>query len=103
MGDKNYTALPPDQVAKLKEAEAYRKKVDPGYVTAQEAAEIPEAMRSDPLVVARVRASSEHWPERKAAASAVHNPRTLPGGQGEDTQIRDVEAASLFHGAAGDD
>lgn len=101
---RDYTAQSPEHVARLKERETARKKFDPGYVTADEAAQIPPEMRHDPLVVSRVRASEPYWPERVAAASQVFNPDNLPGGAGEVITDRSVPAESLFaDGPARDD
>ncbi len=98
---KNYTAESPARVAQLKEQEAARKRLDPGYLTAEEAAAIPQNMRHDPAIVARVRASEPYWPERVAAASQVFKTENLQGGQGEVTDHRRVDAASLFEGPHG--
>lgn len=94
----NYTPWTREAVARAKERESQRKKLDPGYITAEEASALPAEMRTDPVVRARVRMSEEHWPERNQPASQVMRPENLPLGDGGEQEVRRVDAASLFDG-----
>lgn len=90
--------LTPEQYEREKATEAERRRFDPGYVTAEEAAAIPEHLRNDPAVKARVQHSREHWPEERASMAQALPPASLPGGQGETTEGRaiDAEAGGFF-------
>ena len=94
---RRLTAASPEEMERLREVEAARKKYDPGYITHAEAMKIPEQLMSeDPGLASRVRASSEHWPESMAPASTIFT--DLPGGAGEVVENCDIDTASLFTG-----
>lgn len=88
--------LTPGELERAREAEQLRKRWDPGYVTAEQAATIPqEVMDQDPMLRDRVARSMEDWPERRMAASQLVGD-DLPGGCGETSKRIHLDAASLF-------
>lgn len=93
--------LTPEQYARRKAVEQARKAVDPAYITAEEAGQLPPEAMTDPLVRARVESSARHWPENDMPTSSVFT--DLPEGEGGTVERYKVPAESLFRGGpAGD-
>lgn len=91
------TPASPEQMERLRVVEKARRKWDKDYITAEQARAIPqEVADADPILQARIIRSAEDWPERHLSAGEVF--RDVPGGQGEVTERRSVEAESLFTG-----
>ncbi len=96
-------AFPAEDIAKLKAEEAKRKELDPSYMTLEEAAEIPASMQGEPAIAARIAASRQHWPEEHMSLSQIVKAggQTLPGGEGEQTEARDVDMQAEFETRSG--
>lgn len=97
MKGDHFTPATEERMAELREQERQRKRFDPGYLSAEDAAKLSDVAKQDPTVRARVESSMPHWPENEAAMSA-----TLRGVQDSDngvpTDRRDVNAADVFAG-----
>lgn len=91
-------AFPAEDIAKLKEEEAKRKELNPSYMTMEEAAEIPESLRNEPEIAARIESSRQHWPEEHMSLSQIVKAggQQLPGGEGEQVEDRSVDARELL-------
>lgn len=94
MRTDHVTPLTPAQLEREKVREAERKKFDPGYVTAEEAAALPDAAREDPAVVARVSASARDWPENRASLAMAFPRDRMPTGDGGETRTERVDASA---------
>jgi hypothetical protein len=89
--------LPPvsaESLERLRRREEYLKQTDPSYVSYEDAKKIPEEIRNEPDVKARVAASAQHWPERHGRMRELT--KDLPPGCGETVTDRSVDAAELF-------
>lgn len=91
-----YQTWTPEQFARRKAAEQVRKKVDPVYMTVEDAQQLPPEALQDPLVRARLKASEPSWPENGLPASNVFT--ELPEGEGGKVEHHRVAADSVFRG-----
>lgn len=85
-----WTPMSPAQEAEARAAERDRKKLDPGYVTAAEAGQLPRT----PENVDRIAASQPSWPELRMPMNRLD----LEPDTGASHERRAVEAATLFQG-----
>lgn len=85
-----------DSLAEAKQREAERQKVDPHYITADEARGLPPEAQDQPHIRERIEYSRRDWPENKAVATVALGP--LDGGAGETIVTREVDSASIFEG-----
>jgi len=93
------TPLTPSEVEAARADEANRKKWDPTYITAEEARSIPkEVLERDATLRGRIEYSQPDWPENRMSATEALG--ELPPGCGEDIEVRNVDAESLFTGKA---
>lgn len=87
--------LSPAEFEEAKRREAERKTWDPGYVTREEAEEIPsEALDARPELRDRVRRSQPDWPENRLSASRALG--SLPTGEGQEVASRGADAADFM-------
>lgn len=94
MESKRVSPYTPEQIDRLKEVEQRRKAIDPSYITAAEVGEMPEELRDDPRVRARIEHSRPNWPEEQMPISqAVPATET---GAGETVEDRSVDGAALL-------
>ena len=85
------------QFARLKRDEAARQRWDPDYLTAKQAADIPDAaLEARPELLERIKCSEPDWPENKLAASQALG--DLPTDEGQRNVERMVDTARLFSG-----
>jgi hypothetical protein len=86
---------------RLKAVEIERKKWDPSYIDAETARSIPaEVLDAKPELASRVRYSQQDWPENHASASEALG--TLPGGEGQTTELRRLTFDELQSDAPSD-
>lgn len=95
MSDRHLTPATPEQFARLKEVEREREKFDKEYLSMEKAEAIPkELLAQDPMLLARVRRSSEEWPENQLSATQVL--KDAPTDQGQTDILRRVDTGKLF-------
>ncbi len=89
--------LSESEVVNARAEESARKKWDPTYITAKEARSIPkDVLERDPVLRGRIEHSQPDWPENRMSATEALG--ELKPGAGEDVEVREVPAASLFTG-----
>ena len=85
------------QFAAAKAQEALRKQWDPGYLTRDEAAAIPQAaVAANPDLRGRIERSRPDWPESNAVASIALG--ATETGEGETVQSRPVLVEAITGG-----
>jgi len=88
--------LMPQEIEAARASERARQAWDPSYISADEAATIPqEVLDSNPMLRADVERSMQTWPERRMAASTLIG-ENLPGGEGEVAMRPHTDAAGYF-------
>lgn len=85
-----------ESLEKAREAEKVRAKNDSYYITAETARALPPEAAELLEVRSRVEYSRHDWPENRAAASVALGP--LPAGEGEEIELRSIDAAEIFTG-----